>query len=86
MLPTGLTLDSSTGAVSGTPTAAGPFTASIQVRDANGQTFTLQVVFSIVAPPVLSGSPPSGEQGVAFGPWTPTLTGGVAPFTWSVVA
>ena len=35
-LPTGCTLNASTGVVSGTPTAAGTFTFTIKITDANG--------------------------------------------------
>ena len=44
-LPTGLTLNTTTGAITGTPTASGTFT--IQVKDANGAS----------PPPALARSP-----------------------------
>lgn len=48
-LPTGLSLDASTGAITGTPTAAGTADINIVVTDANGDTATLPVSVTIEA-------------------------------------
>ena len=83
-LPAGLTLNTSTGAVTGTPTAAGSF--SIKVVDANGVAATGTCAITIIAGPVATcSSVTSGEVGVAFNSGAMTVTGGTAPYTFSVV-
>ena len=63
-LPNGLTLSSS-GTVAGTPTTAGAFTFTVQVRDASGasasSTFSLNIV-TPAAPTVAITSPASGAS------------------------
>jgi hypothetical protein len=82
LLPVGLTLSSS-GLISGTPTAEGDFTFVVQVTDVNrtdAQTYNLSVVqrLKITAP-----VSPAGEVGV---PLLLALksTGGRAADTWSI--
>lgn len=84
-LRAGLTLNPSTGLLSGTPTTAGTATFTVQVTDASGQSATRAVTLVIAARPTLTFSPASGEVGVAYDQ-SPTLSGGTAPFTWSVTA
>jgi hypothetical protein len=82
-LPNGLTLNTSTGAITGTPTVAGSFT--LQVKDANGASATATCPFTIIPPPVLTcPAVSSGEVGVALNSPAPTVTGGLAPYTFSV--
>ncbi len=84
-LPAGLTLNPSTGAVTGTPTASGSFTFSLQVTDANNKFATQPESLSITAAPTITTpSLPSGDVGVTYST-TPTVTGGTAPFSWAVV-
>jgi choice-of-anchor A domain-containing protein len=83
-LPAGLSLNASTGAVTGTATAAGSF--SIKVVDSNGVAATGTCLITIIAGPSLScSSVTSGEVGVAFNSGAMTVTGGTAPYTFSVV-
>jgi len=84
-LPAGLTLNTSTGAVTGTPTAAGSF--SIQVKDANGVVGNATCPVTIIAGPQVtcSATATSGEVGTAFNSPAVTVTGGTSPYTFSIV-
>jgi hypothetical protein len=86
--PTALTLNATTGVISGLPTAAGLFTFVIQVSDSVGstanQTFTLAV-----APAALSiTTVPPLFNGVVGAPYSQTFTGsgGIPPYTWTVTS
>ena len=76
-LPPGLTINSGTGAIGGTPTAAeaDPSTATVTVTDAAGNPATVDIVFPMVAKgeQVLSGFKYSAET-VAYGDTAPSLT------------
>ena len=82
-LPAGLSLNSSTGAVTGTPTASGSFT--VKVTDANGSTSTGCAITINSSLSVTCASVTTGEVGVAFNSGPMTVTGGTAPYTYSVV-
>ena len=88
-LPTGLTLNPTTGAITGTPTAAGPFTFTAQVVDSTGTsagtTSTSCTIVIAPAPPTLTCPAATGTVGVAY---TSALvaSGGVAPYTFSITA
>jgi len=69
-LPGGLSLNSSTGTLSGTPTVSGSFSFGILVTDANGQTASRNFNFSIAVaasgnPTISSVSPTSGTAGTS---------------------
>ncbi len=83
-LPGGLTLNTTTGAITGTPTASGSF--SIQVKDANAIAATSQCPFTIASAPTLTcPAVNSGEVGVALNSPAMTVSGGTSPYTFSVV-
>jgi uncharacterized repeat protein (TIGR01451 family) len=85
-LPAGITLNSATGVLSGTPTAVGTSSFTIKVTDAGSQTATQATTLTIVSGPALSfPTPPDGEIGAAYSD-TLTVTGGAAPYAWSVSA
>lgn len=87
-LPAGLTLNASTGVISGTPTAsASPATTvTFRVSDANGCQGTQAVTLQIC--PVISISPTTpagGTVGVSYSQ-TLTATGGSSAYTYAVVS
>jgi uncharacterized protein (TIGR03437 family) len=89
-LPPGLILSSTAGTVTGTPTAAGTFSFTIQVSDSAGSTPASQQ-FSVVitgsnSPPLqISGSLSGGAVGVVYSQKL-SATGGTPPYTWTVLS
>ncbi|HKV80417.1 MAG TPA: Ig-like domain-containing protein [Candidatus Sulfotelmatobacter sp.] len=65
--PTGVTINTTNGAISGTPTVRGTFTVTIGVTDSSTPTHqntSQSYTFTIVGPPVVSSaSPATGNQG-----------------------
>lgn len=59
-LPDGLTLEESTGAITGTPTAAGTFSFTVQVTDEDGETATRELSIEVVDAVIVD----PGELGV----------------------
>ena len=85
-LPPGLTLNTSTGVVSGVPTSQGTYPFTIQVTD--NATHTAHVACTITIDPVLSlwcGNPPSAIIGQAYSATIPA-GGGVPPYTFALTA
>src|SRR6266849_10859361 len=87
-LPTGLSLNSNTGAISGTPTvSAATATYTVTVTDANSstssQTFSLTVNSSVSA--VQDVASKTLTVNTAAPPFTPvTASGGTTPYVYSV--
>jgi hypothetical protein len=82
-LPSGLNLNATTGAITGTPTVVGPFNGT--VRAANGvnpaatQNFSINIAAASAAPDFTSPAPPgTGTLGVPYS-HTYTATGNPAP-------
>jgi large repetitive protein len=84
-LPVGLTLQP-TGIISGRPSAAGQYTFTIRVTDSVGATATRTYSLTIVpAPSITTSSPlPGGKTGTAYSQ-SLTVTGGTAPYKWSII-
>ena len=91
-LPAGLTLSSSTGIISGTPTTAGSYTFIAQVADSQSPSDTdtkqLSIIVNpaqVVPPNITTTSLPNGQRGVAYNQ-TLQATGGVTPYAWSLAS
>ncbi len=82
-LPPGLHLNTSTGEVTGTPTASGTF--AVKVADAVGNSNT-SCMITINGPlSVTCQAVNTGDVGVPFDSGPMTVTGGTAPYTYSIV-
>ncbi|HEY7162126.1 MAG TPA: putative Ig domain-containing protein, partial [Acidobacteriota bacterium] len=84
-LPTGLTLNTATGQISGTPTAAGTFNFTITATDSYGCTGSTAYTVTMQCP-VITLTPatlPNGTVGTAY---DQTVSGndGTAPYTFAV--
>jgi hypothetical protein len=89
-LPAGVSLNASTGLISGTPSTAGSFVGAVRVVDSVGQrvvvTFSL-TVSAVVPELVMSNYAPSTVlANVAFSASPVGLSGGVTPYSFSVVS
>lgn len=81
-LPTWLTLDPSTGTLSGTPNASGSFSFTVTVKD--GQQFTASQAYSVtVTTPAVVVDPAAIAGGTVGSAYSQTFTfsGGIAPYS-----
>jgi len=88
-LPSGLTLNASTGAISGTPTSLGASNFTVRVTDSQSPADKADQALSITVNPadlaIATASLPDGKAGVLYSQ-TLHATGGVTPYKWSVSA
>jgi subtilisin family serine protease len=84
VLPGGLTLNSSTGAIDGTPTSPGTFSFTARVTDSEGATATQALSIAVDAAPltITTTSLPDGRVGVFYSR-SLQATGGVGAYTWT---
>jgi len=83
-LPAGLSLVASTGAITGTPTAAGTsnFTAKVTDNVSATATQALSIVVN-ATPSITTASLPANTVGIAYNQ-TLAASGGTSPLTWSL--
>jgi hypothetical protein len=81
-LPQGLTLDSATGVISGTPTTSGNSTFEVTVKDNLGSTESAK--YSLTVTGALTIKPATLSDATEGTPYQETLTaeGGEEPYTW----
>ena len=88
-LPAGLTLNSN-GTVSGTPTATGSFTFTVQAGDASSpsQTITINVAIKSALLLVITSAGGALPDAIVGKPYSISLqaSGGTAPFAWTVTS
>jgi hypothetical protein len=87
-LPTGMTMNSSTGVLSGTPTGAntpGNYPITVRVQDGSGCLATRGYTLALGCPPLtITGTVGNGIQDEAYAA-TLTASGGTGPYTWAAV-
>lgn len=83
-LPAGLTLNATTGEISGVPTTAGAHTFSVRVTDGAALFATKAFQITVNAPPSITTTAlPNATVGVAYSQ-TVQATGGTAPLSWRI--
>jgi hypothetical protein len=87
-LPGWLTLNAATGAIAGTPAAAGTFTFTVTAADAFGdsasQAYTIVVSYPAVTITPASGSLTTGYTGTAYSQALTVTGGSGAGYTWTI--
>ncbi len=87
-LPSGLTLSSTTGSITGSATTAGSYPFTITVSDTSSPALSAQQTFTLrIAQPIAITSPvlPDAVVGKPYS-FTLTSTGGTSPDTWTVTS
>jgi hypothetical protein len=87
-LPPGIGYSSTTGTISGTPTAAGQYPVTFHLEDVSGFTATKELAIMVTTAPldITTATLPAGTSGSAYPKTTLAATGGIKPYTWGVIA
>lgn len=82
-LPPGLTIDSNSGTISGTPTVVGNYNPTVTVTDSFGQVAQRQYGLTIAgAPQITTAALPDWTVTFTYQPFPMQATGGTTPYTW----
>jgi type II secretory pathway pseudopilin PulG len=85
-LPTGLSIDTTSGTITGTPTATGTFSPTVNVTDAYGVADSASFSWVIKALPAMTApGAVSSPSGVAFTK-TFVVSNGTTPYVWTAAA
>src|SRR6266571_1934460 len=86
-LPAGLSLNSASGVISGTPSASGTSSFTVQVTDSAGKAAQqpLSIAISASSPAITTSSLPAGQMGAAYQA-TLSASGGTTPYSWSLAS
>jgi prepilin-type N-terminal cleavage/methylation domain-containing protein len=83
-LPTGLSMNATSGVLSGTPTVAGSFDITFTVTDAAGASNSKILTLTLLPTPAIDPNDlPDGTVNAAYSSTTLSSSGGQAPYTWS---
>ncbi len=82
-LPPGLTLNTSTGAITGSPTTGGPYSYTAKVVDSTSASATTSCSITVSVPLALSCPSSAAQVGLAYSS-SLSATGGVSPYTFSI--
>ncbi|QWV97167.1 putative Ig domain-containing protein [Geomonas nitrogeniifigens] len=85
-LPDGLTLNGSTGVISGVPGVAGSFAFTVRVADNDGASATASFSVSVYPPLQIGTTSLAGGYAGASYSQSLTASGGTGSYTWSVIS
>ena len=90
-LPTGLSLNAGSGAISGTPSSAGQSSFTVKVTDSSSpqksatQALSISITASVTPLVIATGSLPAGNTGITYSS-TLAAAGGTKPYSWSIIS